>query len=100
MEDKRFRPSTLRREGARLVSANRVPLMGSAIGQVLPTAVGVALSPLPIVAVVFLLVTENGHANGPAFLVGWLLGLAIICEIVLSIASDHGATDYDKQTYK
>jgi hypothetical protein len=27
-------------------------LMGSAIGQVLPTAVGVALSPLPIVAVV------------------------------------------------
>ena len=70
--------------------------MGSAIGQVLPTAVGVALSPLPIVAVVFLLVTEHGHANGPAFLVGWLLGLAIIGAIVLSIASDVGATDHGK----
>jgi hypothetical protein len=34
--------------------------MGQAIGQSLPVAVGVALSPLPIVAVVLMLVTERG----------------------------------------
>jgi hypothetical protein len=34
--------------------------MGHAIGQSLPVAVGVALSPLPIVAVVLMLVTERG----------------------------------------
>ena len=31
--------------------------MGEAIGQVLPLAVGVALSPVPIIAVVLMLVT-------------------------------------------
>ncbi len=34
--------------------------MGQAIGQSLPVAVGMALSPLPIVAVVLMLVTERG----------------------------------------
>jgi hypothetical protein len=42
--------------------------MGEAIGQVLPMAVGVALSPLPIVAVVLMLVTPRGRVNGVTFL--------------------------------
>ena len=70
--------------------------MGAAIGQVLPTAVGVALSPLPIVAVVLMLVSPQGRANGPAFAVGWLVGLAIVGAIVLSIANAAGATDHGK----
>src|SRR5215510_5555384 len=70
--------------------------MGAAIGQVLPTAVGVALSPLPIVAVVLMLVSARGRANGPAFVVGWLIGLALVGAIVLSIASAVGATDHGK----
>ena len=67
--------------------------MGGAIGQVLPTAVGVAVSPLPIVAVVLMLATPRGPANGPAFVAGWLIGLAIVGAIMLSIASGVGATD-------
>lgn len=70
--------------------------MGGAIGQVLPTAVGVALSPLPIVAVVLLLVTARGRANGPAFVVGWFVGLAVVGAIVLSIAAGLGETDHGK----
>lgn len=70
--------------------------MGGAIGQVLPIAVGVALSPLPIVAVVLLLVTSRGRANGLAFLVGWFLGLAIVGAIVLAVANGLGATDHGK----
>ena len=54
----------------------------------LPTAVGVALSALPIVAVVLMLVTPRGRVNGPAFIIGWWLGLGIVGVIVLSVAGD------------
>ena len=67
--------------------------MGQAIGQILPTAIGVAISPLPIVAVVLMLVTPRGRANGPAFVVGWCVGLAAIGAIVISAAGSAGATD-------
>jgi hypothetical protein len=42
--------------------------MGEAIGQLPPFAVGVAVSPMPIVAVVLMLVTPRARSNGPAFL--------------------------------
>jgi threonine/homoserine/homoserine lactone efflux protein len=58
----------------------------NAVGQILPAAVGVALSPIPIIAVVLMLVTPRGPVNGPMFLVGWLVGLAIVGVIVLAIA--------------
>jgi threonine/homoserine/homoserine lactone efflux protein len=67
--------------------------VGEAIGQVLPIAVGVALSPLPIVALVLMLVTPRGRANGLAFVIGWLIGLAIIGAIVLSVAGAAGPED-------
>jgi threonine/homoserine/homoserine lactone efflux protein len=58
----------------------------NAVGQVLPAAVGVALSPIPIIAVVLMLVTARGRVNGPMFIVGWLVGLAIVGAVVLAIA--------------
>ena len=67
--------------------------MGEAIGQMLPSAVGVAISPLPIVAVVLMLVTARGRVNGPAFLVGWWIGVAVVGTIVLAVAEAPGATD-------
>ena len=51
--------------------------MGQAIGQSLPMAVGIALSPVAIVAVVIMLTTPQAARNGPAFLPGWLAGLAV-----------------------
>jgi len=67
--------------------------MGEAIGQVLPMAVGVALSPIPIIAVVLMLATPKARTNGPAFVLGWLIGLAVIGVIVLAIAGPTGASD-------
>jgi len=67
--------------------------VGEAVGQMLPAAVGVALSPLPIVAVVLMLVSPRGRANGPAFVLGWIAGLAIVGAIVLSVSSGAGASD-------
>jgi threonine/homoserine/homoserine lactone efflux protein len=60
--------------------------MGQAIGQILPLAVGVAISPIPIIAVVLMLVTPRARANGPAFVAGWLVGLAVVGAIVLVVA--------------
>jgi len=68
--------------------------MGQAIGQSLPVAIGIALSPLPIVAVVLMLVTPRGRTNGPAFVLGWWIGLAIVGAIVLSVAGRAGATSH------
>ena len=67
--------------------------MGEAIGQMLPAAVGVAISPLPLVAVVLMLVTPGGRVNGPAFVLGWIVGLAIVGAIVLAVASGADASD-------
>jgi threonine/homoserine/homoserine lactone efflux protein len=70
--------------------------LADAIGQILPIAVGVAISPLPIVAVILMLVSRRGRANGPSFIVGWLVGLAVVGAIVLSLSSGAGASDGDE----
>ena len=67
--------------------------MGDAIGQSLPMAVGVALSPIPIIAVILMLVTPRARSNGPAFIVGWLLGLAVIGVLVLCVAGPTNASE-------
>lgn len=56
----------------------------AAIGYSLPMAVGVALSPLPIAAVVTLLISAR-PANAPAFLLGWMTGILVIGIIVFLI---------------
>lgn len=67
--------------------------MGEAIGQLLPFAVGVAVSPMPIVAVVLMLVTPRARTNGPAFLIGWVAGIAIAGAIFLALAGPTNASD-------
>ncbi|MGN6482905.1 MAG: GAP family protein [Thermomicrobiales bacterium] len=61
----------------------------------LPFAFGVALSPMPIVAIVLMLITPQAKTNGLAFLGGWIAGIAIAGAIVLAVAhpSDTGDTD-------
>jgi hypothetical protein len=59
--------------------------MGEAIGQLLPFAVGVAISPMPIVAMVLMLITPKARSNGFAFLLGWLVGIAAAGAIALAI---------------
>jgi threonine/homoserine/homoserine lactone efflux protein len=66
--------------------------MGEAIGQVLSFGVGVALSPVPIIAVVLMLATPRGRVNGPAFLAGWVVGLAVVGTVVLLAASGGNAS--------
>jgi threonine/homoserine/homoserine lactone efflux protein len=67
--------------------------MGEAIGQVLTFGVGVALSPIPIIAVVLMLTTPRGARNGPAFLLGWIVGLGVVGTIVLLVSSGASASE-------
>ena len=66
--------------------------MGHAIGNMLPAAVGIAISPLPIVAVILMLVTARGRVNGPMFVLGWWIGLAIVGALTLAVSDGVGAT--------
>ena len=66
--------------------------MGQAIGGSLPLAIGIAISPIPIIAVVLMLTTPTARTNGPAFLLGWLLGLGVVGAIVLALAGPAGAS--------
>jgi len=68
--------------------------MGQAIGQILSFGVGVALSPVPIIAVVLMLATPKGRVNGPAFLAGWVVGIAALGTIVLLAASGASASKH------
>ena len=67
--------------------------MADAIGEVLSLAVGVSLSPVPIMAVVLMLGTPAGRRNGPAFLAGWVIGLAVVGTLVLVAAGAAGASE-------
>ncbi len=71
--------------------------MGSVIGETLPVAVAVAVSPVPIIAVILMLVTPKARTNSVAFLFGWLLGLIVVGSIVL-IAGDVASDDSGEST--
>jgi hypothetical protein len=74
--------------------------MSEAIGQILPLALAAALSPIPIIGVVLVMVAPRARVNGPAVLVGWLLALAAIGTVVLLVAGSLDATgDGDPATW-
>ena len=72
--------------------------MGQAIGDLLPSAIGVALSPVPIIAVILMLGTPKARSNGPAFAIGWVIGLVAVSVIVLLLAGDADDTDSGAST--
>ena len=56
--------------------------MGQGISEVLPFAIGIAISPVPIIAVILMLFSPRAKVNGPMFLLGWVLGLAVASGVV------------------
>ena len=71
--------------------------MGRAISEVLPFAVGVAISPIAIIAVILVLFSARARVNGPAFLAGWLAGVAVV-SIVVYLVADAGDASSDQTT--
>ncbi len=60
--------------------------MGAAIEDVIPLAIGVALSPIPIIAVILMLFSKNARSTSLGFLTGWFLGVAVVATAVVFIA--------------
>lgn len=67
--------------------------MGPAIGEVLGNAVGVAISPIPVIAVILMLFSRSATRNSLAFLAGWLVGLTGIAIVVLAIGLEPSSGD-------
>lgn len=74
--------------------------MGTVIGDLLPLALGVAISPVPIIAVILMLLAPRAGAASAGFGVGWVLGIAVDCVVALVIAngSDFGSTSSGPST--
>ncbi|GAB3121015.1 GAP family protein [Glaciibacter psychrotolerans] len=52
--------------------------MLAALGHILPIAVAVALSSVPIMATVLILLSPNRNRSSVPFLIGWVIGLATV----------------------
>ena len=53
--------------------------------QILGSAVGVAISPVPIIAVILMLFSRKATVNSVSFLLGWVFGLLGVGLIVLAL---------------
>jgi hypothetical protein len=60
------------------------------VGDLLPRAVGVAISPIPIIAVILMLLAPRAGRASTGFGLGWLLGIVVVTTIVLLVASGAG----------
>ena len=60
--------------------------MGSIVGEILPLAVGIAISPIPIIAAILMLLSPKAQGHQRRIPVGWLVGIiaAIVVFTLLS----------------
>ena len=65
--------------------------MAQGISAVLTFAVGVAISPVPIIAVTLMLFSRRARVNGPAFLLGWVLAVALVSGVAYTLADQGDA---------
>jgi len=69
--------------------------MGELIGELLPLAVGVAVSPVPIIAVILMLLSPRAGGTSVGFLGGWVAGVVIGSTVLVLVAeaADLGGGD-------
>ena len=60
-----------------------IELLLQAIGAVLPAAMGVALSPFPVIGIVVILAGPHGTRNGLLFAASWVVGLTLVAALVV-----------------
>ncbi|WP_314148632.1 GAP family protein [uncultured Leifsonia sp.] len=60
--------------------------MGSAIGDTLPLALGIAISPVPIIAAILMLLSPKARGTSVGFLLGWVVGI-VVAVVVFTLLS-------------
>ncbi|HET6300083.1 GAP family protein [Microbacterium sp.] len=61
--------------------------MGAAIGEILPLALGVAISPIPIIAAILMLLSPRARVTSVGFLLGWVLGIVVAVTVFTLLSS-------------
>ncbi|MGO1545290.1 MAG: GAP family protein [Gulosibacter sp.] len=59
--------------------------MGLQFSDLLPLAIGIAISPIPIIAAILLLLSKRGRVPAIAFAAGWALGIALGVVVFLQV---------------
>ncbi|MEF2978817.1 GAP family protein [Subtercola sp. YIM 133946] len=74
--------------------------MVSAIGSILPLAFGIAISPIPIIAAILMLLSPKARGTSLGFLFGWILGIvvAVVVFTLLSSLLPSGGDDASNPT--
>lgn len=67
--------------------------MNGVIGDILPLAVGVAISPIAIIAAILMLFSAHAGSTSTGFLIGWLLGIVVATGLFTVISGSLGASD-------
>jgi threonine/homoserine/homoserine lactone efflux protein len=66
--------------------------MGAVIGDLLPLAIGIAISPIPIIAVILMLLSRRATATSTGFLLGWVVGIVLVTVVMLALVGQAGNT--------
>ena len=61
--------------------------MGSVIGEILPLAVGIAISPIPIIAVILMLLSPRAKGTSVGFMIGWTAGVVVAIVLFTLLSS-------------
>lgn len=61
--------------------------MGAVIGEILPLALGVAISPIPIIAAILMLLSPKARVTSVGFLLGWVLGIVVAVTVFTLLSS-------------
>lgn len=61
--------------------------MGTVLGEVAPLALGIALSPFPLVPAILLLFTPRPRTTAAAFLAGWVAGIFVVTSVFVVLAA-------------
>jgi threonine/homoserine/homoserine lactone efflux protein len=67
--------------------------MGPVIGEILPLAVGVAISPVPIIAAILMLLSPKAKGASVGFLLGWITGIVVAIVVFTLLSSVLPAQD-------
>jgi hypothetical protein len=67
--------------------------MGEVIGELLPLALGVAISPVPVIAAILMLFSPRAGSTSAGFLVGWALGIVVAVVAMMLLAGLIDASD-------
>lgn len=70
-------------------------MLQQAVGEFLPAALAIALSPFPIIGVVMLLGAPRAVPLGVAFMLGWLVGVSALVAIGVAAFADSDVADSD-----